>query len=335
MGDYGKIYKHPITTKEANMILTDYFRAKPDSTWDMAIQCGVKTGTIRLPEDSDFDVTSLEHLKTVADRFQSHGIKPIIVEPLPNELHDHIKLGDEYRDECIEKFIKLMANLKEVGIGTVCFNFMAHYGWTRTGSDYPERGGAKVTGFELSKFKPDGFTISAEKMWDNYEYFVRAAVPYAEKYGIKLALHPDDPPMADFFGVARIMTSYENILRAVNTVDSPNLGVTFCQACYHLMGADLNVAIPELAKKIFFVHFRNVKGDKTNFRETFHDNGELEMAKIMKLYVDNGVNAPVRVDHVPTLLGEDSVNAGYDALGRLYAIGYLRGILESLGACHE
>ncbi len=317
------------------MLLTDYFRSTPDSTWSMALQCGVNTGTIRLPEDDRFDVTSLSHLKTVTDRFRSFGIEPLIVEPLPNELHDHIKLGDEMRDECIEKFIRLMANLHEVGVTTVCFNFMAHYGWTRTDTDLPERGGAKVTGFDLAKFTPDGFTISKEQMWDNYKTFIEAVVPYAERYGVKLALHPDDPPLSDLGGVSRIFTSLDAIKRGVTTVNSPNLGVTFCQACYVLMGEKLEEAIPALADKIFFIHFRNVRGEKTHFSETFHDNGKIDMAAAMKLYLENGVDVPIRVDHVPTYVGEDVVNAGYDTLGRLYAIGYLRGLIESAEAARK
>lgn len=101
------------------------------------------------------------------------------------------------------------------------------------------------------------------------------------------------------------------------------------------MGANLEEAITELAKKIFLVHFRNVAGDKTNFRETFHDNGEIDMVATMKSYVDNGIDVPIRVDHVPTMVGEDVTNAGYDAMGRLFAIGYLKGILESFDAKTE
>ena len=319
------------------MLLTDYLRAEPDLTWQLALQSGVNHGVIRLPEDEGFDPTDLSQVKAVTDRFLAHGITPVIVEPLPNALHDHIKLGDEMRDECIEKFIKLMANLRETTVDTVCFNFMAHYGWTRTAKGLPERGGARVTGFCLKDFKPDGFTISAEKMWENYEYFIRAVVPYAEKYGIKLALHPDDPPLSDFGGVARIFTSLDNIRRGISVVDSPNLGVTFCQACYHLMGADLETTIPLLADKIFFIHFRNVRGEKTNFSETFHDNGDLPMAKLMGIYKKAGVDVPIRVDHVPTLAHESIEQAGYDALGRLFAIGYLKGILESydMESCPE
>lgn len=314
------------------MILTDYFLSTPDLTWELAVQSGVTHGVIRLP-DGDFDVTSLSQLKAVADRFVSYGITPKIVEPLPNSLHDHIKAGDNLRDEAIEKFICLMSNLKEVGIDTVCFNFMVHYGWTRTSDSLLERGGAKVTGFSLKDFKPDGFKISKEQVFENYIYFIKAVIPYAEKYGIKLALHPDDPPLDTLGNVPRIFTSLDNIKKGINCVNSENLGVTFCQACYKLMGEDLESAISELKNKIFFVHFRNVRGNKFNFRETFHDNGEIDMAAALRLYKkycpDNAKNIPIRADHVPTLAGEESRVSGYDALGRLFAIGYLKGIDEA------
>lgn len=314
------------------MILTDYFLSTPDLTWSLAVQSGVTHGVIRLPE-GDFDVTSLSQLKAVTDRFVSHGITPKIIEPLPNSLHDHIKAGDNLRDEAIEKFICLMSNLKEVGIDTVCFNFMVHYGWTRTSDSILERGGAKVTGFSLKDFKPDGFKISKEQVFENYIYFIKAVIPYAEKYGIKLALHPDDPPLDTLGNVPRIFTSLDNIKKGINCVNSENLGVTFCQACYKLMGEDLENAISELKDKIFFVHFRNVRGNKFNFRETFHDNGEINMAAALMLYKkycpDNAKNIPIRVDHVPTLAGEESRVSGYDALGRLFAIGYLKGIDEA------
>lgn len=314
------------------MILTDYFLSTPDLTWELAVQSGVTHGVIRLPE-GDFDVTSLSQLKAVTNRFVSHGITPKIIEPLPNSLHDHIKAGDNLRDEAIEKFICLMSNLKEVGIDTVCFNFMVHYGWTRTSDSILERGGAKVTGFSLKDFKPDGFKISKEQVFENYIYFIKAVIPYAEKYGIKLALHPDDPPLDTLGNVPRIFTSLDNIKKGINCVNSENLGVTFCQACYKLMGEDLESAISELKNKIFFVHFRNVRGNKFNFRETFHDNGEIDMAAALRLYKkycpDNAKNIPIRVDHVPTLAGEESRVSGYDALGRLFAIGYLKGIDEA------
>lgn len=312
------------------MLLTDYFRSTPDLAWDISRQCGVKHGTIRLPEDEEFDPSVREHWLPVYKRFMDFGVKPIIIEPLPNCLHDHIKAGDEMRDESIEKVIKMFPIMDELDIRTICFNFMAHVGWTRTSFNIAERGGATVTGFDLKDYVPCNASVTAEEMWDNYAYFIKAVIPEAEKYGIALALHPDDPPLPKLGDVARIMISYKNIDHAVNgIVKSPNLGVTMCQATYHMMGENLCDVISKFGKQIMFVHFRNTTGTKTCFHETWHDNGELEMAKLMKLYFSCGIDVPVRVDHVPTLLGEDIRNAGYDALGRLFAIGYLKGILEA------
>lgn len=315
------------------MILCDYFNSKPDLCWELSPCCGVSHGVIRLPEDKDFDVTSSEILKTVCDRFRAHEITPLVVEPLPNSLHDHIKLGDDMRDESIEAFIKLMENLGREGVTTVCFNFMAHYGWTRTSKTLPERGGAYVTGFKLDDFCDDGYVLPSEQVWENYVYFIKAVIPYAEKYGIKLALHPDDPPLASLGRVGRIFTSLEAIKRGMSVTDSPNLGVTFCQACYKLMGEELGEAIPALADKIFFVHFRNVRGVKKDFSETYHDNGDIDMADAIRLYTKyckNGASdIPIRVDHVPTLPFESGKQDGYDALGRMFAIGYLKGILDN------
>lgn len=312
------------------MILTDYFLSKPDETWSGAVQCGVTHGVIRLPDE--FEYESLSSLRSITERFKANGITPKVLEPLPNDLHDHIKAGDGLRDRSIERFIVLMKNLHEAGIDTVCFNFMAHYGWTRTGKEYPERGGARVTGFELDKFVPDDYELSAEKVWDNYEYFIKAVIPYAERYDIRLALHPDDPPLTKLGKVGRIFTSLKAVERGMKAADSPMLGVTLCQACYVLMGEKLDEVIPALADKIFFVHFRNVRGSKTDFRETFHDNGEIDMAHAVKLYrkycKENWDSIPIRVDHVPTYAGEKSVSGGYDSMGRLFAIGYLKGLLS-------
>ena len=304
------------------MLLTDYFRYPKDATWDIARQSGVEHGVIRLPETGDFDLTDKSHWQTVYDGFKNYGITPVIVEPMPNEVHDHIKAGDEYRDASIERILKMLPIMDALDIRCICFNWMAHIGWLRTSNDITERGGARVTGFNIHDFQPVEAKITKQALWDNYSYFLKAVLPVAEKHGIKLALHPDDPPR-DLGGVERIMTSAKNIDRAVNgIVKSDCLGITMCQATYHIMGEDLYKVIPYFADKIFFVHFRN--------RETFHDNGAIDMAAIMKLYHKCGIDVPVRVDHVPTMVGENMVNQGYDAIGRYFAIGYLKGILEAI-----
>lgn len=311
------------------MILADYFRSEKDLSWDIAKSCGVEYGVIRLPETSDFDLTDKRHWDTVYKRFIDFGVRPIVIEPMPNEVHDHIKTGDSLRDESIEKVIKMFPIMRSLGIDTICFNFMAHIGWLRTRSDLPERGDFLVTGFNMADFVPTGSKITEEELWYNYEYFLKAVIPEAEKHQIKLALHPDDPPVKALGDVSRIMISAENIKKAIYDIcPSEMLGVTMCQATYYIMGEDLDKVIRDFAEKIFFIHFRNTKGTKTEFRETFHDNGALDMGHLISLYNSLGINVPIRVDHVPAMKGEALEMAGYTALGRLFPIGYLKGLLE-------
>lgn len=312
------------------MILTDYFTCTHDLTWDYAKQCGVQHGVIRLPEDNAFDITDFSHWKAVYKNFHDFGIKPVVIEPMPNALHDHIKTGDAMRDACIEKVIKMLEYMDALDIRVLCFNWMAHIGWLRTSDTILERGGARVTGFDMHDFKPSACKITSEELWKNYAYFIKAILPYAEKYHVKLALHPDDPPLERLGEVERIMIHYENIEKAMKIGNSPNLGVTMCQATYLMMGENLYDIIPKLADKIFFVHFRNAAGNKYSFRETFHDNGLIDMADIIRLYKKCGIDVPIRVDHVPLMAGEKQGTAGYTALGRLFAIGYLKGILDSV-----
>jgi mannonate dehydratase len=224
----------------------------------------------------------------------------------------------------------MMEYMDKLDIRTICFNWMAHIGWLRTNDKIKERGNALVTGFDLNDFKATDKQITKQELWDNYEYFIKAVIPYAEKYNVKLALHPDDPPLEKLGNVERIMTSYENINKAMNIVKSDNLGVTMCQATYLMMGEDLYDVIPKLKDKIFFIHFRNAVGNKFKFNETFHDNGLIDMPDIIRLYKKHNINVPIRVDHVPLMAGESQDVAGYTALGRLFAIGYLKGILESV-----
>ena len=103
-----------------------------------------------------------------------------------------------------------------------------------------------------------------------------------------------------------------------------------CQANFYIMGADVEKTIEDFAEKIFFVHFRNTTGTLKKFRETFHDNGDLDMAKLLRLYTKLGIDVPIRVDHVPTMKGENTEVAGYASMGRLFAIGYLKGLLEAI-----
>lgn len=312
------------------MLLTDYLQSSYDRTWDIALQCGIRHAVIRLPEDAAFDVTDRGHWNTVCQRFTDYGLTPVVVEPMPNALHEHIKTGDGKRDASIEKVIKMFPILRDLGIKTICFNWMAHTGWLRTKTDYPDRGGATVTAFDLSDIPPLNARISEQQLWDNYSYFIKAVIPKAEKYGICLALHPDDPPVPRIGNVSRIMCSAANIRKAIFEIcPSSSLGITLCQANFYLMGENLRDIADTFDRNIFFIHFRNVSGTAEHFHETFHDNGDIPMADILKYYIEKKVDVPIRVDHVPTLREESASLAGYGTLGRLYAIGYLKGILET------
>ena len=316
------------------MILSDYFLSTPNRQWDLALQLGVRHAVVRLPEDRDFDITDSGQMRSVMDRFKARGIHPIIVEPMPNCVHDHIKRGDALRDECLDKVNKMIPLLRENGIHTICTNFMAEIGWTRTDRAYPERGGARTTAFDLDEYQPEkDKEITREQLWENLSVFFRAVLPVLEKYEVRIALHPDDPPVDKLGRVERILTSRAAMQRALDMADSPLVGLTFCQANFVAMGEDIYDCIRDFGRqnKLFFVHFRDIMGTKTCFHETFHDNGPTDMAKALRCYRDAGFDGAIRVDHVPTMADEENGTPGYAELGRLYAIGYLRGLAEASG----
>lgn len=316
------------------MILTDYFESAPSLQWRLAKQMGVNHAVWRLPDDPDFDVTDFSAWQAIYAQFQAYGIKPVVLEPVPNCIHNHIKSGDEQRDICIERFLKMLPIMDRLDVRTICANFMAKVGWYRTSSVIEERGGARVTGFDIDQMNIDpALEINEEKLWENLTCFLQAAVPAAEKYGIRLALHPDDPPIPKLRNVSHILTSKDALQRAINLVPSDNVGIALCQGCYCAMGEDLESVIRTFGKqqKIFFVHFRDVAGQKEHFHETFHDNGPTDMPVIIRLYQQMGYRGPIRVDHVPTMAGEENQKPGYELSGRLFAVGYLKGILDAVG----
>jgi mannonate dehydratase len=153
----------------------------------------------------------------------------------------------------------------------------------------------------------------------------------AEKAGVKLSMHPDDPPITPIKGVSRIMRTVPNFQRLVDMLPSACNTITLCQGNFTLMTDDLPSVIRKFGKdKISFVHFRDVEGVPTNFRETWHDAGKTDMLATMQAYKDIDFDGVLRPDHVPTVEGDSNENAGYSAFGRLYAIGYIRGLHEAV-----
>ena len=307
---------------------------KPDIKWTLARQIGIEYAVTKAaPELSgqlppwDFD-----SLRQTVRRFEEHGFRLYALEGDEFDM-GRIKLGLPGRDEDIEHYRMMLKNMGRLGLRLLCYNFMAGVGWFRTRFDRPERGGALTSEFNRADLPPEPeAVITQEELWRNYEYFIRAVVPAAEEAGVLLGLHPDDPPIPQLRGYGRIFISADAYRRALSIVDSPNHGVTFCQATFRAMGEDVFALAAEFCrkKKLFFFHFRDIEGNAECFRETFHDNGPTDMASLLKLLKDNGFNGLLRPDHTPTLAGESNDNPGYEMQGNLFAAGYSRGILDAL-----
>ena len=278
----------------------------------------------------------VETLTKIKADFQSAGLILAGVEshPVPAE---KIKLGLPGRDEEIDNYLAAIQALGQVGVNLLCYNWMAGIGWYRTRTDLPMRGGALGTEFDNTDAKKQGLTewgeISEAKIWSNLEYFLKAAIPVAEKAGVRMALHPDDPPLSPLRGIGRILTSAANYRKVMSLVPSPVNGITFCQANFKLMGEDIAALAREWCaqKKIFFVHFRDVTGTREKFRETFHDNGPVDLAQMLRIYHECGFEGPMRPDHAPTLDGEANDRPGYAFGGKVLAIGYMKGAMDALG----
>jgi mannonate dehydratase len=225
-----------------------------------------------------------------------------------------------------------------LGIPVWCYEWMTDFNWLRTNTSTPARGGSIVTSFDAALLDDAPPTelgpIAEEALWENLAYFLQRVVPVAEKSNVKLAMHPDDPPLSPIRGVGRIMRSVENYQRLLDMVPSPVNGITLCQGNFTLMTDDLPGVIRHFGRqdKIFFVHFRDVRGTPDKFEETWHDAGQTDLLACMRAYREVGFEGVLRPDHVPTVAGDANDQPGYSAFGRLYAIGYIRGLRQAVYA---
>jgi len=249
---------------------------------------------------------------------------------------DKARLGLPGRDEQIDSVITQVRAMGRLGLKTLCYNWMALSSWGRTSTEIVVRGGALVTGFRLADtvgLTPlvEPGTVTEEQMWDALQYFLDAVVPVAEEAGVRLGMHPDDPPGVSLRNLPRLMRSPEAYRRLRAMRPSANNAITFCQGNFALMaGADLPALIREFGVDgIAFVHFRDVIGTASDFRETFHDEGQTDLPECMRAYAEIGFAGPMRPDHVPTMFGETNARPGYETLGRLFAIGYIRGVEQA------
>lgn len=317
------------------MKLCLFLPPKPDEKWALARQMGVRYVIAKLaPELTgalppwDFDSLAMHHA-----RFREAGLELVGLEGDPFDVQA-IKLGLPGRDEAIEKYCQMLRNLGRVGIRLLCYNFMAGIGWYRTDASVAERGGALVSGFDRATAealpRSEYGEVSAERIWENYAYFIQRVMPVAEAAGVVMGLHPDDPPVSPLRGIGRVFINADGVRRALALSNSPSHRLTFCFGTYRTMGEDTVALVREWKDRIAFVHLRDIQGTPEHFQETMPDEGPMGFAAMLRLCQEVGFQGWVRPDHVPTLTGEGNRNPGYETKGLLFSTGYIKGLFDAL-----
>ena len=266
--------------------------------------------------------------------YRDHGLELAVIEETPPL--DRVRLGLDGREQEAAWFCDLLRAMGRLGIGVLCWNFMAGMGWTRTSVAVPARGGALVSGFDHDYVRDAApletvGEVPAERMWEHLGWFLERVVPVAEAAGVRMALHPDDPPLSPMRGVARIQTTLDEMERAVELVPSPAQRGDAVPGQRRADDRRRARRHPPLRgpRRDHFAHVRDVRGTPERFVETFHDEGPTDMLACMRAYREVGADVPMRVDHVATLAGDANDAPGYTTLGVLFAVGYLTGVREA------
>ena len=316
--------------------IAEFIAPTPSPVWKLALQAGVNLAVGGLPFDdlqAGEQLTDYAPLLRMKQRYDAAGFELRVIEARPPL--NLAKRGMPGRDDEIATVCTLLENMGKLGVPVWCYEWMTDFNWVRTNMATPSRGGSVVTSFDLNDVPADLTSnppIDEAALWENLDYFLRKVLPVAEKAGVKLSMHPDDPPLSPIRGVGRIMRNIENYQRLLDLVPSPMNTITLCQGNFTLMTDNLPREIRKFGKAISFIHFRDVRGVPQKFEETWHDAGKTDMLACMQAYRDIGFSGVLRPDHVPTVEGDSNANAGYSAFGRLYAIGYIRGLQEAVYA---
>ncbi|MGQ0647225.1 MAG: mannonate dehydratase [Gemmatimonadaceae bacterium] len=300
-----------------------------------------------------------DELARVRDRIEAAGLRFSVVESIP--VHEDIKLGRPTRDRLVDDFCTSMEHVGQAGVPVICYNFMPVFDWLRTDLALRLDDGSTTMSYDhtaLSRMdltsgfaslpawaeSYDGPTLAAllaawrgtsdEQLWENLGWFLERVTPVAESAGVRLAIHPDDPPWP-VFGVPRIVTTDAALQRVTRLVDSPANGITFCTGSLGVRPEnDLPAMILRLRGRIHFAHCRNVRViGVRQFVETPHPSrfGDVDMHAVLRALRDIGFDGPLRPDHGRMIWGETG-RAGYGLHDRALGAMYLQGLWEAVNA---
>jgi mannonate dehydratase len=292
---------------------------------------------------TDSTKSSYDYYATRRKLFEGVGLKVYGFGNSSVHNQDAIVLNLPNRDAKIEEYKNHLRNLGKAGIPYTTYAHMANGIW----STEPEstRGGASSRAFNLDKAVRGSWAgtnynmplthdrkYTEEEIWENFVYFIKAVAPVAEEAGVRIGIHPDDPPVAELGGVPRcIFSSFEGYKRALEIVDSPNIGICLCVGCWleggALMGKDVTDTIHYFGerKKLFKIHFRNIDKPLPHFVETFLDNGYMDMYKVMKAMRDVCFDGVMIADHIPMMSTDRRI-------GTAFSIGYMKALAERVNA---
>jgi len=307
---------------------------------------GVNNICSALPSKQLDENWSVEGLTKLRERVESFGIKLETV-PLPlssayitKAENPNIMLGKSpERDREIDALCQMIRNAARAGIPSLKYN-MSILGVVRS-EPTEGRGGAQYSTFVYEKAKQDpplteAGPVNADAYWERITYFLKRVIPVAEEYKVKMACHPHDPSMPHdkgFRGVHTVLGSVEGLKRFVEITPSKYHGLNFCQGTVSEMLKKPGEEIFDVIRyfggkgKIFNVHFRNIRGGFLDFKETFIDDGDVDMLKAMRVYKEIGYDGMIMPDHVPHIAGDP---AGISAFA--YSFGYIKALIAAVAA---
>ncbi|NWG12346.1 MAG: mannonate dehydratase [Acidobacteria bacterium] len=301
-------------------------------------QLGV--GYVNIPTGGD--MATYENFLRLRQKVEAAGLKVWNIGNSNVHNMEEVTLNLPGRDRKIEEYKSYLRNLAKAGIHYTTYAHMGNGIWS-TDRELT-RGGASARAFDLSKadrgvwagkvFRgtlTHGRVYSKQEIWDNYTHFIKAVTPVAEELGIRIGIHPDDPPVPELGGVPRcIFSSFDGYRKAFEIADSPNVGMCLCVGCWleggKLMGKDVVETIRYFGRqgKLFKIHFRNVNAPLPHFVETFVDDGYMDMYKVMKALREVNFDGAVIADHVPAMVGGRT--------GTAFTVGYMKALLERVNA---